>query len=672
MKLIFIIDSKDELTGPRELELIKKSKDACFLFIKKNEHIRALALSLKQSSIIDISDDYNELLVRSRKNIIDFFCELPRRGFKINGNKTVDFHNIFDAKGFSAWWMTNFADKAPESGGVVNRLFQLDIIRVILEKNNFDLGLIHTCDRRFGASVDSLFSAHKLSRCSPATDAVGEYAVMDHRCASRDLLILFMNAFRLIVSKYISAVFFNFFKPEKTKESGAPNICFHSWYPAHWHNYDGIFQDKYYFDAVDYVKSNSAAVKPGYLFKLKWYDKSVLSLFKSLKRLSGLNCEYDFLDRHISVRDVISSYYEAFMLRKTLDSSFALDRNKEIFKYNGIDVFALAYFELSGSFLNDMPYNRILAKALARYLKKNNDIKAFVNFLELYAYARGFINEVKSDPALNGLKMIAFQHSTINKYNLHYNFSETELNAGHETERSRLPQPDLFILSGKKAYETLNSYNIDPRKLIVTGTPRYDFILNYLNRPRKRDLFRNGHSRILIAAAGEYNETIDMVNLCLEPLCGYDDIFLTIKMHPICDISGELSQMLNSRPEYKKLKYEIKKDNIYDLIIENDILITSNSMVGLEALVLGSGVVLYGNPFKINLSPLADSLEFRDRICYSNKKFKETIDKAVAGKLEKPSPEVINKLVEDHYHKLDGRANERILKVLEGMIDDGN
>ncbi|HNY13717.1 MAG TPA: hypothetical protein PKK26_19190, partial [Candidatus Wallbacteria bacterium] len=113
-------------------------------------------------------------------------------------------------------------------------------------------------------------------------------------------------------------------------------------------------------------------------------------------------------------------------------------------------------------------------------------------------------------------------------------------------------------------------------------------------------------------------------------------------------------------------------DNIYELIVSNDVLITSNSMVGLEALVLGTDVVLYGDAFKINLSPLADSLEFRDRICYSNKKFKETIDKAMAGKLEKPSPAAINKLIEDNYYKLDGRSNERILKILEEMIDGDN
>ncbi len=663
MKLIFIIDSCEKLLNEYTFELIKKSRGADLLFIRKNEYIKDLLFELPGVSLIDISDDYYELLDRSRDGIIKFFAGLPARSFKIKEGVHTSFHGLFQDKGFSAWWLMNFADKAPDSGGIINRLFQLDIIKSLIEKTKYDLGLIHSGDGRFAESVINLFASRKISS---ARD--NELKTSGKR--SFPVLKTVKPALKLAASKILTELLSrisNFMIPGFRNSAV---ICFHSWFPAHWVDLDGKYLDKYYFDLIDHIKDNSSVMKPSYLFKLKCFDWGLTEISGRLERIFKTKVPFDFLDRYVAVADILNYYGLAAVSLSDLDVIFSIGENKRIFEYNGIDIFAMAYFEFRNSFLFDMPYNLILSKALKRYLRKNKNVKVFVNFLELYAYARGFINEIKSDPELSGIKTIAFQHSTITKYNLHYNYDKTEIRPDSQSRSRYLPEPDGFLLSGKNAVNTIETCKISPEKFNVTGSPRYDFILDFFNRaPKDRD---GKFLKVLIATVSCLEESLDILKLSLESLSLYENISISIKMHPMRPIENEIISIFEACEKYKNMKYEIKKDNIYDLIVNNDILITSNSMVGLEALVLGSGVVLYGDPFKINLSPLADSLEFRDRICYSNKKFKETVDKAVSGKLEKPSPEAVNKLIEDNYYKLDGRANERILKVLEGLIDGGN
>jgi len=663
MNLILIIDSCEKSLNQNILELIEKSRRSDFLFIRKNEYIKTLVSKMPQATIIDVADDYVELLDESRNNIVKFFAELPRKVFKFRGKTGVSFHNIFLDKGFSAWWLMNFADKAPDAGGIVNRLFQLDIIKKIIERTNYDLGLIHSNDANFIDSVNGVFASHRISS--------GSFYDRSKPCKG---FIFPVNAakaaFKLISSKILTSLLMKLRTSGTGSGSDKALLCFHSWFPAHWNDYDGKYLDKYYFDLIECIEDYSLKIKPAYLFKLKWFDKSLMKLYKSFKRVFDGGFAFDFLDRYVSVREIIKYYTLAGLTVLSLDRAFSIRANKKIFQYNKTNIFDMAYLEFRNSFLLDIPYNLVLSKAVTRYLKENKSVRGFVNFLELYAYARGFINGIKNDSELSGIKTIAFQHSTITKYNLHYNYDETEMSKEGQTGLSCLPEPDCFLLSGENSANALDAYRINPEKLFVTGSPRYDFILKFLNRTtRKKD---GQFIKVLIATVSDRDESLDILNSSLESLSSYKDASMTIKTHPMCDIGSEIAAIFNASEKYKNIKYEIKKDNIYELIVSNDVLITSNSMVGLEALVLGTDVVLYGDAFKINLSPLADSLEFRDRICYSNKKFKETIDKAMAGKLEKPSPAAINKLIEDNYYKLDGRSNERILKILEEMIDGDN
>ncbi len=665
MKLIFIIDSDDKLKTEYLLDLIKKSESSSFLFIKRNEFIMNIISQLKNASVIDISADYIELLNFSRDKIVKYFADFPRRIFNLTNSSQASFHNIFFQKGFSAWWLMNFADKAPEAGGIINRLFQIDIIKSILEKTNYDLGLIHSKDEKFSNCVNSIFNSLKISSLR---GKIKKAEVNDYQNQIK-LFVLIKSIFKLIASKYISHFAYIFFKSKNTTGTlEDSNLCFHSWYPAHWYDYGEKYHDKYYFDLPDYVKNNSKKIKPIYIFKLKWYDKNIVNLYKSFQKLNVKGIKFDFLDRYISIFEIIKSYFMAYKTSKILNSSFMNDSNKKIFEYNEINIFELAYTELIDSFLSDLPYNLVLSKALGHYLKANNRIKVFVNFLELYAYARGFINEINSDPQLKNIKTIAFQHSTVTKYNLHYNYDGSEIKL-NEISIENLPVADYFILSGKNAFDTLSSFKINPAQLLITGSPRYDFMLKYLKHLKNTN---SDQKKVLIATVSDRQESIDMLELCLTTLSEHENVSITFKTHPMNDMSNEIARIMNSNDRFKKLNYRIRKDNIYELIVENDILITSNSMVGLEAIVLGSDVVLYGDAFKINLSPLADSLEFRNRICYSSEQFKNNINKTLSGKLEKPSSEIVNKLIEENYYKLDGLANWRILKALEDIIDECN
>ena len=205
--------------------------------------------------------------------------------------------------------------------------------------------------------------------------------------------------------------------------------------------------------------------------------------------------------------------------------------------------------------------------------------------------------------------------------------------------------------------------------LKVTGSPRYEFINEFIEK--KNQIKKSKDQKIvLIATVSEKEESMQLLKLSLEALKSQSDIKVIIKTHPMCNIKKEIEGYIAKN--YNEISYEINDDYIINAIIKAHLLITSNSMVGLEALILGTNTVLYADPFKINISPLAESLEFKEKICYSDEQFVNEIRKALTTDEFKLNNDLIKKLISDFYYKLDGKANERILNFFEEIIVEKN
>ncbi len=657
MNLIFVIDSSNKTISEHSLGLIKNSRSSSFLFIKKNEYIQNQILENNNISVISVGDNYDELLDRSRDNIINYFEKIPHNIFKAKNGPSHSFHSLFSYKGLSAWWLMGFSNKAPEGGGCINRLFQIDIIDYYLNRNYYDCGVIISDEAGFENCVKNLFIKHKISCGNEPVVSLRKDFYYAPFYIKRIIILL-----KLIAVKLFTLLFMLFIKTnsDNANNTAVNKICFHSWFPAHWININGKdYCDKYYADLIKYIFQNSKKIKPFYLFKLMSYDSNFKDFYKNFTKVFTIGAEFDFIERYLPVWPMAKLLLTPFDILRYAEC----EKNIEFinnFKYCGINIFDLVRSELRISYFYNFPYHAAVTEATHNYFNNNTDVKVFITFLELYSYSRGVYDRLSK---FERLKTIAFQHSTITKYNLHYNYDISEIDA---LNKFKLPLPDFFILSGKVPGNTLRNFGVPENSIKISGSPRYEFINQYIDK--KSSIIKSSQNKtVLLATVGEREDTMQLVKLVLEAISGQPKIDLIIKTHPMCNIKNEIKTCISN--DYKNICYEFNDDYIYETIIKSDLLITSNSMTGLEALVLGTDIVLYGDPFKINISPLAESLEFKDKICYSDDGFIDAIKKAIDKKAEPHDPQKIKRLISNFYYKLDGRVNKRILKILEEIID---
>lgn len=656
MKSIVIVDSTSFI-HEKTLSIIN-SVECDFLFIKKNKYIIKNIYGLPNARVINVTNDYVEILNHSRDNIINFFANLPQRLFENSNGKYESFYSLFNYENIPAWHFMGFSNKASEGGEFVNRLFQLDVINFYLDKNKYDFGLVITENSSFESCVKDLFLKHKISCNRQAISPVSKMHSFG--------LIFFKRC--LILAKLITVKFFTIFymffvkkgKKNKIDSETLSNVCFHSWYPAHWITINELdYCDKYFTDLIYYINKNSIKIKSFYLFKLMFYERSIIKNFINLINIAKIGNEFDFIERYIPIAEMAKMLLDPFEIKKYIDLECNYNYTKN-FDYNGINVFYLAQTEFRTSFFYNFPYHVAVMKATIIFLKFNPYFKIYLTFLELYSYSRGIYKKLSK---FSNMKTIAFQHSTITKYNLNYNFNVSEVDA---LNKFKLPLPDFFILSGKVPGNTLQNFGVPENSIKISGSPRYEFINQYIDK--KSSIIKSRQNKtVLLATVCEREDTMQLVKLVLDAINGQPKIDLIIKTHPMCNIKNEIKTCISK--DYKNICYEFNDDYIYETIIKVDLFITSNSMAGLEALILGTDVVLYGDPFKINISPLAESLEFKDKICYSDDEFVDAIKKAIDKKAEPPDPQKIKRLISNFYYKLDGRANERILKILEDIID---
>lgn len=657
---IIVIDSGSAAAAKKAIEMIERSERADFLFLAENVFFRKLAEERDNVREIDISKDYGVILERSRSNIVSFFCSFPQK--RAVGK---NFHERFSEDGASPWWMMNFADKAPDAGGVINRLFHLDLIDHFVLSARYDAGAIISEDENFRSCVSGLLSRRKISPAEKAEDL--PQSRKSALSAAADFLGIYAKSSTAVLKLVAEKLICILFSPgNREDEATAPKakVAFHSWYPAHWQNSGNEVADRYYSDLPDYVLKNSSTLEPFYVFKLKWYEKNIIKLIYSLVWAGTGGIKFDFTGKYIPVAGLVSFYLDPSRILNYLKHESEPEYIKN-FEYIGVNIFRIASGEVRNSYFFDYPYNRIVAESVAACAKCNK-ISIFVNFLELYAYARSIVARFRKDPELSKVSTVAFQHSTVTRYNPQFNFSPCEVPSGGRTDGNNplhVPVPDHFILSGTAAREVLLESGIAEGTLHVTGSPRYEFMAGMLNRNAPR----SGKTRILIATVSERNDSRNILEFSSEALegSGLDGggIETVVKMHPMCDVSDMVEDLrLKSSGRFS---YRLSHDSIYGLISDSDVVITSNSMTGLEALVMGAAVVLLGDPARINLSPLTGSLEFGRIICYSKKCFTDRVGRVIRGERDAFNGDEIRKLVEKNYFSLDKKANERIVKLLE-------
>ncbi len=245
----------------------------------------------------------------------------------------------------------------------------------------------------------------------------------------------------------------------------------------------------------------------------------------------------------------------------------------------------------------------------------------------------------------------------------------TDLNIFHDEKRNwkiftlNKIYADIFAIYGNLSKQICLNHNVDPKKLVSIGNPRYDELF-------KRKSISN-EKNILIVLSGiastawstffstslilNYEKMFREVLTCI----GKYEKNITIKLHPTQDSIIDVQNIVNEILPHAKIT---KNSNTYNLISKADVIISPPSSVITEALILDKPVLLFkilsndsGIPYEKYNSVLAT--EFINEI---DEKIKQLLfDKEIREKLK-----IGRKKFLDYAFEYKGNSSEQMIKLI--------
>jgi UDP-N-acetylglucosamine:LPS N-acetylglucosamine transferase len=266
-----------------------------------------------------------------------------------------------------------------------------------------------------------------------------------------------------------------------------------------------------------------------------------------------------------------------------------------------------------------------------------------------------------------GIPTLAIQHGNIGPQHEGYIFSRNSVSASGSIESTDCPIPDKTAVYGQFFYDILTKISAyPPKSVVVTGQPRYDKLVK-ANRIFSREEFcaklrLDPLRKIVLVATQGWSMREIFIKSVLEGLENFPEVQIVIKPHP-----RENSELYRRVVDEQNVKPEIlsKSSDTIEALYSCDLLVAAFSTVITEALVLGKPAVT------LNLTAEDPTPYYKEVTLRVDKKKdlvpairKALYDEKVREKLEKERKEFIPK----YAHKQDGKATERIISLIEGMI----
>jgi hypothetical protein len=223
-----------------------------------------------------------------------------------------------------------------------------------------------------------------------------------------------------------------------------------------------------------------------------------------------------------------------------------------------------------------------------------------------YAEAGGWGRALMLEARRRGVPSVGVQHGFIYRHWLNYLHEVDEMQP-IGTDRG-FPAPDKTLLFDRYAEAHLRSAGAFPAgRLAVTGSPARDALATRMASltPAERDLARLGaggvrHKQKLAELAANCTEHQDALPALVGAIRAEPEIHLAIKPHP-AESSAVYAPFVTGLTNVTTLGADA---DLAGLLGAADVLVTRNSTVAIDALVLGVPALVIGQPS--NLSPFVD------------------------------------------------------------------
>lgn len=342
------------------------------------------------------------------------------------------------------------------------------------------------------------------------------------------------------------------------------------------------------------------------------------------------------------------------------------DQFKGLFKYNDI-VFDDLEKRLEHYFtivFGIMVENIEMAKRLIE--EEKPDVIVLLN--EYGRFERALIIAAK----LNKVPVLAIQHGVIHPSHKGYMYKSSEISSQGNVRSPYCPIPDLTAVYGTYHKDLLINQSAYPKNsVIVTGQPRYD-ILHFANDIYDKNSIFNHfnidpNKKLIVWITQTHglslNENIKNISALYAAVKPLQNVQLLIKLHPGED---QKAPLYRKNTIVQPIIVDGKADT-YALLYACDLMITRHSTTAMEAVVLNKPVII------LNLSGEPDPVDYvEDGVAIGV--YDESNLRTTMVELLMDDSVLVNKrndYIKKHLYKIDGKATERIVKLVEKMIDYG-
>lgn len=230
---------------------------------------------------------------------------------------------------------------------------------------------------------------------------------------------------------------------------------------------------------------------------------------------------------------------------------------------------------------------------------------------------------------------------------------------------------DRIAVTGEFAEDILIKCGVDKDRLVVTGRPTYDALVRAEEHFEKDEICRrlglDPTRRIVVYTTENLppSESEAMVYAICKAVKDFSGLQFVVKVHP-----SELDLAM-----YQRVTRDIEVDalitrdaNIYEVLYVSDVVITGFSATALDAMMLDKPVIT------VNFTGLEDPLPFAESgAAIGVYEEKDLVPAIKMGLYDEDAREKLRgareKFVYEHSHKRDEKSTERVIKLIEQMVD---
>jgi len=224
-----------------------------------------------------------------------------------------------------------------------------------------------------------------------------------------------------------------------------------------------------------------------------------------------------------------------------------------------------------------------------------------------------------------------------------------------------------FACWGKTSKEALIGYGGDEKKIIVTGSPRYDSLIKKEGFKSKEDIYLlfnlKPEDKIVVYATNVMPEQ-ELMFTALAKACNELNLKLILALHP-----ADKEQFYANICTKNNWQLLVSKDfaNLFSLINYSEVFVTKASTVAIEAMIIEKPIIT------MNFTTAPDRLPFAKLGAaigvYRPEDLKNAVEEIltkenIKSNLKKKAEEFL----EDYIYSLDGKSTERVVNLIKSLI----